>query len=160
MPNCQIGIKCEILDPKNHENDILHVSIGQTIEKRIFKMTNGGHFGFLPITSYAHTFERDTLLFYYLTFKEDKTTEKPTFALYSHGSAPYDPTVYSYRKSNKGGGSVTTPLDSEHAECEGVSNTITQLRFLVFCFSVTSLLGQWGQICFAVYLKIVNKFFT
>ena len=52
------------------------------------------------------------------------------------------------------------PLDSEHAECEGVSNTITQLRFLVFCFSVTSLLGQWGQICFAEYLKIVNKFFA
>ena len=42
----------------------------------------------------------------------------------------------------------------------GVSNTITQLRFLVFCFSVTSLLGQWGQICFAEYLKIVNKFFA
>jgi len=57
--NCQIGTQFEILDPKNHENDILHVSIGQTIEKRIFKMTDSGHFGFLPITAYAHTFERD-----------------------------------------------------------------------------------------------------
>jgi len=27
-----------------------------------------------------------------LTFKEDKTTEKPTFTLHGHGSAPYDPT--------------------------------------------------------------------
>ena len=33
------------------------------------------------------------LLFYYLTFKEDKTTEKPTFALHGHGSAAYDPTI-------------------------------------------------------------------
>ena len=42
---------------------------------------------------------------------------------------------------------------------EGVSNTITQLRFPGFCFSVTSLLGQWGQICFAEYLKISTFFF-
>ena len=58
--NCQTDIKCEILDPKNHKNDILHDNIGHTIEKRIFKMTDGGHFGFLPITAYAHTFARDT----------------------------------------------------------------------------------------------------
>jgi len=59
--NCQTDIKFEILDPiKNHKNDILHDNIGQTIEKRIFKMTDGGHFGFLPITAYAHIFERDT----------------------------------------------------------------------------------------------------
>jgi len=58
--NCQNGIKFEIRDPKNHENDILHENIGQTIAKRIFKMTDGGDFGLLPITAYAHTFERDT----------------------------------------------------------------------------------------------------
>jgi len=59
MSNCQTDIKFEILDPQNHKNDILHDNIGQTIEERIFKMTDGGHFGFLPITAYAHTFERD-----------------------------------------------------------------------------------------------------
>jgi len=58
--NCQTDIKIEILDPENHKNDILHDNIGQTIEKRIFKTSDGGHFGFLPITAYAHTFERKT----------------------------------------------------------------------------------------------------
>ena len=58
--NYQTDIKFEILDPKTHKNDILHDNIGQTIEKRIFKMTDGGYCGFLPITAYAHTFERDT----------------------------------------------------------------------------------------------------
>ena len=58
--NCQTGIKCEILDPENHKNDILHDNIGQTIEKRIFKMSEGGHFGFLPIAQFTHTFERGT----------------------------------------------------------------------------------------------------
>ena len=43
---------------------------------------------------------------------------------------------------------------------EGVSNTITQLRFPGFCFSGTSLLGQWGQICFAVFLKTISCFFA
>ena len=43
---------------------------------------------------------------------------------------------------------------------EGVSNTITQLRFPGFCFSVTLSLGQWGQICFAEYLKISTFFFA
>jgi len=46
------------------------------------------------------------LLFYYLTFKEDKTTEKPIVALRDHGSAPYDQTVYTYQKSNEGEGST------------------------------------------------------
>jgi len=49
--NCQVNIKFEILDTQNNENDILHDNIGQTIEKRIFKMTDGGHLGFLPIMS-------------------------------------------------------------------------------------------------------------
>ena len=58
--NCQTDIKFEILDPKNHKNDILHDNIGQTIENLIFKMTDGSHFWFLPIAAYVHTFERDT----------------------------------------------------------------------------------------------------
>jgi len=53
-----------------------------------------------------------------------------------------------------------TTLDSDHAECKGLSNTITQLRFLVFCISVTSLLGQWGHICFPEFLKIISSFFA
>ena len=57
----------------------------------------------MPITAYAHTFDRDTLLFYNLTFKEDKTTEKPSFVLRGHGSARYDPIIYTYRKSEGGG---------------------------------------------------------
>ena len=44
--------------------------------------------------------------------------------------------------------------------CEGVFNTITQLRLLDFCFSGTSLLGKQGQICFAEFLKIVSSFFA
>jgi len=60
--DCKTDIKFEILDPENHKNDILHDNrpIGQTTEKGIFKMSDGGHFGFLPITAYAHTFERGT----------------------------------------------------------------------------------------------------
>jgi len=34
--------------------------VSQTIEKLFFKMAYGGHFGFLPTTTYAHTFESDT----------------------------------------------------------------------------------------------------
>ena len=55
-------------------------------------MAYGGHFGFLPTTTYAHTFERDTLQFHSLTFKEDKNTKKRTFTLHGHESAPDDPT--------------------------------------------------------------------
>jgi len=57
-------------------------------------MSEGGHFGFLPITQLPTLLRGAPLLFYYLTFKEDKTIEKPTFALHGHGSAPYDPTKY------------------------------------------------------------------
>jgi len=32
----------QILDHENYKNDILHDNIGQTIEKRIFKMSEGG----------------------------------------------------------------------------------------------------------------------
>ena len=53
-------------------------------------MAYGGHFGFLPTTTYAHTFERDTPP---VSFIEDKNTKKRTFALHGHGSAPDDPTI-------------------------------------------------------------------
>jgi len=58
--NCKTDIKNEFLDPKNPRNHILHCSFSQTTEKLFFKMAYGGHFGFLPTTTYAHTFERDT----------------------------------------------------------------------------------------------------
>jgi len=51
-----------------------------------------------------------------------------------------------------------TMLAARPMKCEGVSNTITQLRFPGFCFSETSLLGKQGQICFAEYLKISTFF--
>jgi len=57
-------------------------------------VADGGHFGLLPPTTSAHTFERDTLSnFLFLTFKEDKKTEKRTFAIHGHGSAEDDPTI-------------------------------------------------------------------
>jgi len=56
--NCKTDIKYEFLDPKDH---ILHCSFSQTIKKLFFKMAYGSHFGFLPTTTYAHTFESDTL---------------------------------------------------------------------------------------------------
>jgi len=53
-------LKNEFLDSKNPRNHILHCSFSQTIEKLFFKMADGGHFGFLPTATYAHTFESDT----------------------------------------------------------------------------------------------------
>jgi len=58
--NCKTDIKYEFFDPQNPRNHILHYSFSQTIEKLFLKMAYGGHFGFLPTTTYAHTFERDT----------------------------------------------------------------------------------------------------
>ena len=58
--NCKTDVKNEFLDPKTSRNHILHSSFSQTIEKLFFKMAYGGHFGFLPTTTYAHTFESDT----------------------------------------------------------------------------------------------------
>jgi len=85
-------------------------------------MTDGAILDFFCQFRLMPTLLRETtLLFYYLTFKEDKTTDKVTFALHGHGSALYDQTIYPYRKSNKGGWvSITTALDSEHAECGGI----------------------------------------
>ena len=44
--------------------------------------------------------------------------------------------------------------------CEGVSNIITLLRFPGSAFSGTSILGQWGEICFAEFLEIISSFFA
>jgi len=56
MSNCKIDIKFEFLDSQNYRNDILHGNFGQSIEKRIFAMADGGHFGFLLTTKFPHTF--------------------------------------------------------------------------------------------------------
>jgi len=58
--DCKNDIKYEFLDPKTPRNHILHYSFSQTIEKLFLKMAYGGYFGFLPTTTYGHTFERDT----------------------------------------------------------------------------------------------------
>ena len=36
-------------------------SVAQTIEKVVFKMASGSHFGFWPLAKLAHTFARVTL---------------------------------------------------------------------------------------------------
>ena len=56
--NHQNNIKLEFLDPKMVENDILCKSVGQTIQKIIFKMADYGHFEFAALTDLARTFER------------------------------------------------------------------------------------------------------
>jgi len=48
----------EFLDPKNPKIHILYSIIGQTIEKIIFNIADGGHFGFGALTELAHTFEK------------------------------------------------------------------------------------------------------
>jgi len=59
--NCKTDIKNEFLDPKNLET-IYYTAVSAKLLKRyFFKMAYGGHFGFLPTTTYAHTFESDTL---------------------------------------------------------------------------------------------------
>ena len=64
--NCKIDIKFDILSLWNHINDII---VWQFWPNHWKMMANTGHFGFLPVTAYAQTFERDTLQFHYLTFK-------------------------------------------------------------------------------------------
>lgn len=56
--NNQNNIKYEFLDPKNPNNHILCSTVGQTIEKIIFNMADGGHFGFGALTELAHIFAR------------------------------------------------------------------------------------------------------
>ena len=54
------------------------------VEEIISKMADGGHFGFGALAELAHTFA--------LTFIEDKSSEKRSFALSDHRSAVNDPT--------------------------------------------------------------------
>ena len=69
-------------------------TVGQTVEKPVVNMADGGHFGFRPPTKYAHPFARYTLaIFFKLTPKEDKTIKKRTSALHGHGTSPDDPTI-------------------------------------------------------------------
>jgi len=57
-------------------------------------MAYGGYFGFLPTTTYDHTFERDTLPVSFIDLQGRQSTKKRTFALHVHGSAPDGPTIY------------------------------------------------------------------
>jgi len=47
--------------PKTPGTLLLHCNVSQTMEKVVFEVADGGHFGLLPPTTSAHTFERDTL---------------------------------------------------------------------------------------------------
>ena len=57
----KIDVKYEFLDPQNPRKHMLINAVAQTIEKVIFKMAPGGHFGFWPLAKLAHTFTRVTL---------------------------------------------------------------------------------------------------
>ena len=81
------------LTPKTPETIYYTAVSAKLLKSYFFKMAYGGHFGFLPTTTYAHTFESGPLQFHSLTFKEDKNTKKRTFALHGHGSALVDPTI-------------------------------------------------------------------
>ena len=57
-------------------------------------MADGGHLEFGALTELAHIFTRGMgANFFYLTFIEDKSTEKRTFAFNGHGIAMDDPTT-------------------------------------------------------------------
>ena len=56
--NHQNDIKYEFLDLKCPQNRILFIVVGQTIEKIISSLANGGHVGFWALTELAHTFAR------------------------------------------------------------------------------------------------------
>ena len=46
------------LTKKKHKNHILCGTVGQTIEKIIFNMADGGHFGFGALTDLARIFAK------------------------------------------------------------------------------------------------------
>ena len=72
--NCKTDIKMNFLTPKTQETAYYTAVSAKTIEKLFFKMAYGGHFGFFPTTTYAHTFERDTpSSFIYWPSKKTKT---------------------------------------------------------------------------------------
>ena len=48
------------LTPKTPETIYYTAVSVKLLKSYFFKMAYGGHFGFLPTTTYAHTFESDT----------------------------------------------------------------------------------------------------
>ena len=48
------------LTPKTPETIYYTAVSAKLLKSYFFKMAYGGHFGFLPTTTYAHTFESDT----------------------------------------------------------------------------------------------------
>ena len=57
----KIDVKYEFLDFQNPRKHMLINAVAQTIEKVIFKMAPGGHFGLWPLAKLAYTFARVTL---------------------------------------------------------------------------------------------------
>ena len=56
--NHQNDIKYEFLTPKSPRNHVLYSIVGQTTEKIISIMADGGHFRFGALTELAHIFAR------------------------------------------------------------------------------------------------------
>ena len=54
--NHKNNLKYEFLDPKNPKKHVLHIIVGQLVEKLKFKMADGGHFGFEALTHSARPF--------------------------------------------------------------------------------------------------------
>jgi hypothetical protein len=90
--NGKIDIKYEFLDPKKTRKHMLISAVGQTVEKlSIWPAVAMLDFG--PHEVSPHFREGHLRYFFKLTFKEDKSIEKQTFALHGHGSSPDDPTI-------------------------------------------------------------------
>ena len=53
--NHQNNVKYEFLDPKTVKIDILYSILGQTVEKLIFEMADGGHLGFWRILTTSNS---------------------------------------------------------------------------------------------------------
>ena len=49
-------LKYEFLDSKNPKKHVLHIIVGQLVEKLKFKMADGGYFGFEALTHSARPF--------------------------------------------------------------------------------------------------------
>jgi len=82
------------LTPKTPETIYYTAVSAKLLKSYFFRMAYDGHFGFLPTTTYAHTFERVTPPVSFIDLqRRQKNTKKPTFALHGHGSAPGDPTI-------------------------------------------------------------------
>jgi hypothetical protein len=56
--NHQTDIINDFIDPKNPKKHTLYRIVGQTITIIISNMVDGGHFGFMAFTEFAHTFAR------------------------------------------------------------------------------------------------------